>query len=101
MFEGGPTVALVAALAPLALLENPETICGRGAPATTFSFLPLPLNHIWGSGLYLGNPQTVAMRAEASAGADNNKCVMLQIATFCGRYFGQYNSVVDIWLTFG
>ena len=34
--------ALVAALAPLALLENPETICGRGAPATTFSFLPLP-----------------------------------------------------------
>jgi len=25
-------VALVAALAPLALLENPETICGRGAP---------------------------------------------------------------------
>ena len=53
MFEGGPTVALVAALAPLALLENPETICGRGAPATTFSFLPRPLNHIWGSGLYL------------------------------------------------
>ena len=53
MFEDGPTVALVAALAPLALLENPETICGRGAPATTFSFLPRPLNHIWGSGLYL------------------------------------------------
>ena len=78
-----------------------ETLRPSMAVAHLQVLLPLPLNHIWGSGLYLGNPQTVAMRAEASAGADNNKCVMLQIATFCGRYFGQYNSVVDIWLTFG